>query len=213
MRAIRVLIADDHSLVRQGLISMLATCEEIEVVGEASDGVSAVEEFERLVPDVVLLDVRMPEWDGIRVVHHIRQSRRDAKIIMLTTYDDDEYVFGALREGANGYLLKSISRTELSKAIHRVYRGERLVAEPLMTKVLQHFEMLAKKEARQAPELSQQEIQVLRAVAEGRTNREIAEKNYWSEITVKRRIQDIFHKLGVSDRTQAASEAIRRNLI
>jgi DNA-binding NarL/FixJ family response regulator len=213
MSKIRVLVVDDHPVVRHGLLSMLAACDGIEVAGEAGDGASAIEQFHQLVPDVVLLDVRMPGSDGIRVAHQLKQSDPDARIIMLTTYDDDEYLFGALREGVEGYLLKNISLPELSKAIHEVYGGERLLGPALTSKVLKQFGTLAKEKTRRDCDLTEPEIRILQFIADGHTNREIAEANYWSDITVKRKIQDIFHKLGVTDRSQAVAEAIRRSLI
>ncbi|MCL5958141.1 MAG: response regulator transcription factor [Chloroflexi bacterium] len=213
MESIKVLVVDDHPVVRQGLRSMLATTDGIEVAGEACDETSALEAFRQLQPDVILLDVRMPGSDGIRVIRHLKQIHPEVKVIVLSTYDEDEYLFGALREGAHGYLLKNISCAELSEAIRQVNNGERLLGRSLTGRILRQFETLAKEKASRESILTGQEIAVLKAIAEGCTNREIAERQYWSEITVKRKVQDIFHKLGVTDRTQAVAEAIRRDVI
>lgn len=213
MGTIRVLVADDHPVVRQGLRSLLASYDDIQVIGEAESGFSVMEQAGSLQPDVVLLDIRMIGSDGIAIAHQLRQSYPDIKVIILSTYDDDEYLFGALQAGVHGYLLKSVSHDILASSIRSVYGGERLLSPTLIDKVLHQFEELAKERARHESGLSDQELQVLEEVAQGATNKEIAEKLYWSEVTVKRKIQDILAKLNVSNRAQAVAEAIRRGLI
>ncbi|MFQ6058577.1 MAG: response regulator [Anaerolineae bacterium] len=213
MEAIRVFVVDDHPVVRQGLRSLLSSYPDIEVVGEADNGFVFLEQVADVRPDVVLLDIRLGGVSGIEVAYQLRRVRPQTKIIMLTTYDDEEYLYGALRAGAHGYLLKSISHEVLASSIRSVHRGERLLSPELVGKVLQRFEELAKVEARYQSGLSELELQVLALMAEGATNKEIAEKLYWSEVTVKRKIQDILTKLEAANRTQAVAEAIRRGLI
>ncbi len=210
---IRVLVADDHPVVRQGLRSLLASYDDIQVIGEAEGGFSVMKQVESLQPDVILLDIRMTGSDGIAIAHQLRQSYPDIKVIILSTYDDDEYLFGALQAGVHGYLLKSVSHDILASSIRSVYKGQRLLSPTLIDKVVQQFEELAKERARHESGLSDQELQVLEEVAQGATNKEIAKKLYWSEVTVKRKIQDILAKLNVSNRAQAVAEAIRRGLI
>lgn len=210
---IRVLLADDHPVVRQGLHSLLSNYEDIEVVGEVEQGSDIVEYVRSLHPDVVLLDIRLPGVDGIAVTRQLRRENPDTRIIILTTYDDDEYLIGALSAGAHAYLLKSASRETLTASIRAVASGERLLTPRLMSKVLRHFEDLARREARHASGLTDEELQVLTHVAAGWSNEAIAERMHWSEVTVKRKVHDILTKLRVSNRTQAVAKAIRNGLI
>lgn len=210
---IRVLIVDDHPVVLQGLEAMLSIYPDIEVVGEAGSGGVALQSAEKLRPDVVLLDVRMPGSSGVQVARRLKQTFSEMKVLILTTYEEDEYLFGALEAGADGYLLKTASPEELSEAIRKVNSGSRLLSPDLVGKVLKQFESVTREKVRLESGLSMQETKVLQLVAEGATNREIAERLYWSEITVKRKLQDIVHKLGASDRTHAVVEAMRRGLI
>ncbi|MBI4770495.1 MAG: response regulator transcription factor [Chloroflexi bacterium] len=195
---IRVLLADDHPVVRQGLHSLLSNYEDIEVIGEVEQGSDVVACVRSLRPDVVLLDIRLPGVDGIAVTRQLRRENPDTKIIILTTYDDDEYLIGALSAGAHAYLIKSASRETLTASIRAVAAGERLLTPRLTSKVLRHFEQLA---------------QVLTYMAEGWSNEAIAEQMYWSEVTVKRKVHDILARLAVSNRTQAVAKAIRTGLI
>ncbi|MFQ6013867.1 MAG: response regulator [Anaerolineae bacterium] len=213
MNKIRVLVADDHPVVRQGLRSLLSSFSDIEVVGEASTSFAVVEQVREVKPDVVLLDILMPGPNGIEIARQLRRAQPEVKIIILTTYDDDEYLYGALQAGAHGYLLKSASHEMLASSIRSVYKGERLLSPQLVGKVLQQFEELAKEKARHESQLSDLELQVLSLIAEGATNKEIAKRLYWSEVTVKRKIQDILGKLEVVNRAQAVAEAIKRGLI
>ena len=210
---IRVLIVDDHPVVLQGLEAMLSHYPDVQVVAQATSGASALRYAERLQPDVVLLDIRMPGSNGVQVARRLKQTFTEMKVLILTTYEEDEYLFGALEAGADGYLLKTASPEELSEAIRKVNSGSRLLSPDLVGKVLKQFESVTREKVRLESGLSLQEISVLELVADGATNKEIAERLYWSEITVKRKLQDIVHKLGASDRTQAVAEGMRRGLI
>ena len=211
---VRVLIVDDHPVVRQGIEAMLSTCEDIEVVAQASDGASALQSAERLTPEVVLLDIRMPGSDGVQTTRRLKQTLKGIKVIILTTFEDDEYLFGALEAGADGYLLKTASAAELGEAVRTVGLSDNLLLSANQTrKVVQQLERVTREKVMLESGLSREELSVLELIADGRTNREIAERLFMSEITVKRRLQYIIHKLGVSDRTQAVAVAIRRGLI
>jgi len=213
MDRIRILIADDHPVVRQGLRTFLSTCPDLEVVGEATNGFTTLDQVRALRPDVVLLDVRMPGLSGIEAAHRLRRDHPDVKLILFTTYDDEEYLFSALRIGAHAYLLKSASHDTLASAIRAVHAGERLLSPPLVDKVLSRFGELARAKAQQDSGLTEQEVQILQTMEDGASNKEIADRLHWSEITVKRKVQDIFEKLGVDNRVKAVAEAIRRGLI
>lgn len=210
---VRVLVVDDHIIVRQGVRSLLANHLDIEVVGEAANAAALFAALSAIQPDVILLDIRMPGQSGIETASRLKREWPAIKVIVLSTYDDDEYLFGALRAGADGYLLKSASPEILADAIRQVHRGERLLGAGLVDKVLREFQHLAQDKTRAESGLSDPELDVLRMVAAGATNREIAEKLYWSEATVKRKMQDILEKLGVANRPQAVAEAARRGLL
>jgi DNA-binding NarL/FixJ family response regulator len=213
MNVIRVLIVDDHPIVRQGVRSVLANHADIQVVGEADSASTLFAIVDSLKPDVVLLDIRMPGQNGIDVTQRLKHDYPDLRVIILTTYDDDEYLFGALRAGAEGYLLKSASQEILADSIRQVGRGERLLSPNLVGKVMREFKDLAKGKARADSGLTDQELEVLRMIAAGATNKEIAEKLFWSEVTVKRKVQDILEKMGVANRAQAVAEAGKRGLL
>jgi DNA-binding NarL/FixJ family response regulator len=213
MSVIRVLIVDDHPIVRQGVRSVLANHPDIQVVGEADSASTLFAIVDSLKPDVVLVDVRMPGQGGIEVTQRLKHDYPTIRVIILTTYDDDEFLFGALRAGAEGYLLKSASQETLADSIRQVARGERLLSPNLMGKVMREFADLAKDKVRTDSGLSDQELEVLRMIATGATNKEIAEKLYWSEVTVKRKVQDILEKMGVANRAQAVAEAGKRGLL
>ncbi len=213
METVRVLIVDDHPIVRQGVRSVLANHSDIEVVGEADGAASLFASLASIKPDVVLLDIRMPGQNGIEITQRLKREYPDIKVILLSTYDDEEFLFGALRAGAEGYLLKSASNEVLASSIRQVGRGERLLSPALVGKVMREFQDLAKEKTRADSGLSDQELQVLRMIASGSTNKEIAEKLYWSEVTVKRKVQDILEKMGVANRAQAVAEAGKRGLL
>ena len=213
MDPIQVMIVDDHPVVRQGVRSLLSNHPDIQVVGEAESAASLFATLNGNPPDVILLDVRMPGQNGIEVTQRLKRERTGIKVIILTTYDDDEILFGALRAGADGYLLKSASPENLASSIRSVARGERLMSPALVDKMMRQFQNLASEKIRADSGLTDQELQVLQAIAAGSTNKEIADKLYWSEVTVKRKTQDIFEKLGVANRAQAVAEATRRGIL
>jgi two-component system, NarL family, response regulator DevR len=213
MNVVRVLIVDDHPVVRQGVRSVLANHSDIEVVGEADGASSLFASLTLLKPDVVLLDIRMPGQSGIEITQRLKREHPEVKVILLSTYDDEEFLFGALRAGAEGYLLKSASNEVLAASIRQVGRGERLLSPTLVSKVMREFQDLAKEKTRTDSGLTDQELQVLQMIAEGATNKEIAEKLFWSEVTVKRKVQDILEKMGVANRAQAVAEAGKRGLL
>ncbi len=213
MEAIQVLVVDDHPVVRQGVRSVLANHSDIQVLGEADSAASLFALLESSQPQVILLDVRMPGQSGIEIAKRLKREWPDVKVIILTTYDDDEFLFGALRAGADGYLLKSASPEILASSIRQVSRGERLLSPTLVDKMMRQFQAIATEKVRADSGLTDQELQVLQLIAAGATNKEIADKLYWSEVTVKRKTQDIFEKLGVANRAQAVAEATRRGLL
>lgn len=210
---IRVLIADDHPVVRQGLSSMLVNIPDFDVVGEAGDGHQVLERVAALKPDVILLDIRMPGRSGLQVIPFLRKAHPNIKVIVLTSYDSDEYLFGALRMGAHAFLLKSIAHEKLADAIRQVYQGERHLTPDLVGRVLAEFEAQAQEVTRYETGLTESEVGILRLIAEGYSNREIARQEHWSEVTIKRKVADIFKKLNVTSRSQAIMEAVKRGLI
>lgn len=213
MKPIRVFLVDDHPVVRQGLRSLLSSFPDMQVVGEADNSFVVPAQVEATQPDVLLLDIRLGNAGGIEVARQLRRDQPSVKIIILTTYDDAEYLQQALAADVHGYLLKSASHEQLAESIRAVHRGERLLSPSLLGKVMEEFGRLARAQSRQESGLSDQELEVLCEIADGATNREIAERLFWSEVTVKRKIQDIIEKLGVANRAQAVAEAIRRGWI
>jgi DNA-binding NarL/FixJ family response regulator len=204
--SVRVLIADDQALVRGGFRMILEAKEDMEVVGEAGDGTEAVELVERLEPDVVLMDVRMPDMDGIEATRRIAASGSSARIVILTTYDVDEYVFAALRAGASGFLLKDVRPPQLTEAIRVVARGDALLAPGVTRRLLDRFAgVLPDDSARPADldELTEREVEVLRFVALALSNSEIASRLVLTEATVKTHVSSVLRKLGLRDRVQA----------
>ena len=212
MENIRIMIADDHPVVREGLITMIGREEGFEVIGEAKDGAEAVSKAKELKPDIVLIDLRMPEMDGVEAIREISAIEPDIKFIILTTYSDDEYIFRGIEVGARAYLLKDAPREELFRAIRTVYRGESLIQPVVASKVLDRFAELSRHA--QAPEtLSEREIEVLKLMAKGAANKEIATQLSITNSTVKTHITSIFQKLNASDRTEAVTLAIKRGII
>lgn len=210
---IRVLIVDDQALIRQALKTLLDLEGGIEVVGEAADGLAALEMVSETQPDVALVDVRMPRMDGVELVGRLAAEHPRVAAVILTTFDDDEYIFDGLRAGARGYLLKDASSEELVTAIEKASRGEVFLGGQVASKVVEEFGRLSSSPSERHPgseSLSERELEVLRLVASGASNREIAKKLYITEGTVKNHISSVLRKLGFRDRTQAALYAAER---
>jgi len=209
---IKILIADDHPVVREGLISMLSRELDFKVIGEAKDGAEAVNRVRELSPDVVLMDLRMPEMDGVEAMRQIRSVNPDVKFIILTTYSDDDYIFSGIEAGARAYLLKDAPREELFKAIRAVHRGESLIQPVVASKLLDRFSQLSRRTP-SGEELSERELEVLCLMAKGSANKEISAELKIAQSTVKTHITNIFQKLGVNDRTEAVTQAIKKGII
>ena len=212
MEAIKILIADDHPVVREGLISMLSREDDFKVVGEAKDGAEALNRAKELSPDVVLMDLRMPEMDGVEAMRQIRSAMPDIKFIILTTYSDDDYIFSGIEAGARAYLLKDAPREDLFKAIRSVYRGESLIQPVVASRLLDRFSQLSRRTPA-GEELSGRELEVLCLMAKGAANKEISAELNIAQSTVKTHITNIFQKLGVNDRTEAVTQALKKGII
>jgi DNA-binding NarL/FixJ family response regulator len=207
MKPIRLLIADDHPVVRDGLSGMFAAEPDFEVAGEAADGAEAVRLAAALNPDVILMDLRMPGMDGVTAITELSARKIPARVLVLTTYDTDSYVLPAIEAGATGYLLKDAPRAELLRAVRAAADGHAVLAPSVATRLISRV---------RAPEpelLSQREFEVLELVAAGTTSREAAARLFISEATVKTHLLHIYAKLGVSDRAAAVAEAFNRGLL
>lgn len=215
MSRIRVLLADDHDLFRQGVRRLLEGAADVEVIGEARTGEEAVRLVEDLIPDIVLLDITMPGLSGIDAARLIKTASPRTGLIMLTVHADEEFLFEAIKAGAMGYLLKDASPDELVRAIRLIYGGEGLLAPSMAAKVMREFARTrdAKELAGVLNPLTPREIEILQHVAEGLANKEIAHKLSISERTVKNHLSNIMEKLHVNSRTQAAVYALRSGLV
>ncbi|MEP7200688.1 MAG: response regulator transcription factor [Chloroflexota bacterium] len=213
MAPIKILIVDDHPIVRRGLHSILGDAKDVQVVGEASNGAEALTQIAALKPDLVLMDIRLPGADGVQITRRVRRDHPNVKVIILTTYDDDQHLYNAIEAGAHGFLTKHADYADLAESIRAVAKGERLLSPALVGKVLDRFQQLARAQARQESGLRDDEVELLKLIADGATNKEIGEKLFWSEVTVKRRASEVYSKLDVADRAQAVAEAMRRGLI
>jgi two-component system, NarL family, response regulator len=200
---IRVLIADDHAIVRNGLVRMVELTDGMEVIAEAGTGIEAVALFRQHQPDVTLMDLRMPELNGVEAIVAIRQEFPTARVAILTTYDTDEDIFRGLQAGAKGYLLKDSKMSELLDAIRTLHTGHRYIPPAVGAKLAERMSQ---------PQLSDRELDVLRLMSSGKTNLEMCDDLCISESTIKFHINNIFNKLGVSDRTQAVVIAIKRGI-
>jgi two-component system, NarL family, response regulator LiaR len=210
--SIKVVIADDHSLVRQGLRRYLELAGDIEIVGEASTGAEVIAEVERQSPDIALLDIRMPDMDGLEAAATIGGKYPDVGVIMLTAYDDRQLVVDAVRAGARGYVLKARDAEHLTQTVRLVAAGN-LVIDPNLVVVLADELSTAKQHDRKAETLTGRELEILQLLAMGHTNRDIAGQLFISPDTVKTHLEHIYQKLGATDRTAAVAEAMRRRLI
>jgi two-component system NarL family response regulator len=216
---IRVLIVDDHALFRRGLEMVLAEESDIELVGEASDGAEAVAKAGEALPDVVLMDIRMPKSSGIEACRAMKEVAPSAKIVMLTISDEEEDLFEAIRAGASGYLLKDIPYDEVADVVRAVHGGQSLINPSMAAKLLTEFAALAKRDGEErvqevpAPKLTDREMEVLRLVARGMNNRDIAKELFISENTVKNHVRNILEKLQIHSRMEAVMIAVRENLI
>jgi two-component system, NarL family, response regulator len=204
MSKIRVVVADDHALVRLGLKALIEAQPDMEVVGEAADGPAAVEAYTTHKPDVLLVDLRMPTMSGRDVITNIRKTFADAKVVVLTSFDGDEDVFRAVQAGARGYLLKSTPPDEVIKAIRTVQGGGRLIAPEVAARLADRVN---------SPSLTAREVAVLELVAKGLSNKEIAAALFLAEDTVKNHLKHIYGKLEVSDRTEAVLLAVQRGIL
>jgi DNA-binding NarL/FixJ family response regulator len=204
---VKLLIADDHPVVRDGLSSMFAREPGFEVLGEAADGSEAVRLAQALQPDVILMDLRMPGTDGVTAIAELARRGVTARVLVLTTYDTDSHVLPAIEAGATGYLLKDAPRAELIRAVHAAARGQAVLSPSVATRLMSRVRTPA------VEPLSQRELEVLELVAAGNTNREAAAALFISEATVKTHLLNIYAKLGVSDRTAAVAAAFNRGLL
>jgi DNA-binding NarL/FixJ family response regulator len=212
--SIRVLVADDQSMVRAGFRMLLSGEDDIEVVAEASNGLEAVAQAARFHPTVVLMDIRMPQLDGLEATRRILAADNSAKILILTTFDLDEYVYEALRSGASGFVLKDDPPEQLLAAIRVVADGEALLSPAITKRVIKQFTRMPRPEApRQLNELTERELEVFRLIARGLSNAEIARELYISDTTVKTHITHILMKLNLRDRVQAVVLAHETGLI
>ncbi len=212
---IKILIADDHALMRDGIRRILERESDFDVVAEAGDGEEAIALIERLRPDVAIVDIAMPKVDGIEATKHVKASCPGTAVLILTAYDDDEFVFGLVEAGAAGYLLKSVQSQELVQAIRAIRAGESVLHPSVARKVLDHFvPSLAKTEKKTPMEtLTEREIEVLRLVTKGLSNKEIGEELILSARTVQGHLRSIFNKLQVGSRTEAVFQALKEGWV
>ena len=214
---LRVLVCDDHALFRRGLQMVLEQEPDLELVGEASDGVEAVQKAQELMPDVVLMDVRMPRRSGIEAAGDIKDMLPHVKILMLTISDEEADLYEAIKAGASGYLLKEIPIDEVAEAIRSVWAGQSRISPSMASKLLTEFAAMSKASSEKpqvpAPRLTDREMEVLKLVAQGLNNRDIAKKLYISENTVKNHIRNILEKLHLHSRMEAVVYAVREKLL
>ncbi len=214
---LRVMVVDDHALFRRGLEMVLQQEDDIDLVGEASDGAEAVDKAQELMPDVVLMDVRMPKRSGIEAAGQIKDLLPHAKILMLTISDDEADLYDAIKAGASGYLLKEIPIEEVADAIRSVWQGQSRISPSMASKLLTEFANMSKASSERpqmpAPKLTDREMEVLKLVAQGLNNRDIAKELFISENTVKNHIRNILEKLHLHSRMEAVVYAVREKLL
>lgn len=210
---IRILVADDHPVVRDGLVAMLSTQPDFEIVGEASTGRETVRKADFHRPDIILLDLEMPDLDGVEVLNALRARQLNIRVLVFTAFDTDERILGALRSGAQGYLLKGSPRAELFHAIRVVHEGGSLLQPVVVSRLLKHVSAQSTADEEEAPGLTQRELEVLQLLAQGLRNQEIARQLTISERTVKFHVSSILSKLDASNRTDAVKKAVQRGLV
>ncbi len=216
MHPITVLLADDHNIVREGTHELLSDVADIVVVGEAADGEEVVRAAARLQPDVVVMDVHMPKMNGIQATEQIKQAFPTTRVLILSAYEDDHYVFPLLDAGADGYLLKTTSGDDLVRAVRAVARGEMVLDPQIAGKVVRHLRAPAQpayQTGGMVEALTEREIEILQQVAKGRTNKEVAEALFISPSTVQVHLRNVFGKLNVGSRTEAVTFALREGWI
>ena len=201
---VRIMIVEDHQVVRQGFVALLRLVDNCEVVAEAADGEQAIKLYRQHRPDVTLMDLRLPTMGGVEAITRIRAEFPDARIIVLTTFDGDEDIYRALQAGAKGYLLKGMSSDELVEAIRAVHNGKSRIPAAVAERLAERLS---------GPTLTDRETDVLRLIVSGNSNKEIASALFISEATVKTHVNNLLGKLGVSDRTQAATTALQRGIV
>ncbi|MBT2725607.1 response regulator transcription factor [Bacillus sp. ISL-75] len=209
----RVLIADDHHVVRRGLVFFLRTQKDLEIIGEAANGKEAVEQAKLLKPDIILMDLVMPEMDGIQATKTIKQEQPDIKIMMLTSFSDQDHVIPALEAGASGFQLKDIQPDELVTSIKKIIGGENQLHPKATSHLLANLSNKNKQEKNLLAELTKRELDVLKEIANGKSNKEIAASLFITEKTVKTHVSNLLSKLELADRTQAALYAVKNQLV
>lgn len=213
MQMINVLLVDDHPVVRQGLTSLLSQYSDIHVIAEADRGSAVLEQASKFRPDVILLDVRLEDVSGLDVARQLRRAQCASRIIILTSYDDENYLLEAARLGVDGFLLKNASAEGLADAIRAVYAGEQRLSPVLGGKAFEQLKALSQAQMRAQSGLSEQELQLLQYIADGASAQEIIRAMYLSERTIKRKTKDLLGKLGATSRAQAVAEAFKRGLL
>lgn len=210
-KPIRVIVVEDQLLVRRGLIELLEPESSIEIVGEAQDGVEALREIARLQPDVALVDAQMPRMNGVELIQRLTAYASSVAAIILTTFDDDAYIFGGLKAGAKGYLLKDTTPEDLVAAIKKASRGETVLGSPIATRLISELKRDAERSVlKETDTLTKREAEIAKLIGRGATNAEIASALYLSEGTVKNNVSKILQKLGLRDRTQVALYTVKR---
>lgn len=213
MDRIRILLVDDHLVVRQGLRSLLSQYSDIQVVGEAEDSQAALDLVSELRPDVILLDVRLADANGLDFARQLQRYQFDSRVIILTSYDNEEYLLQAAQAGVYGYLLKNTSAEILADSVRAVYAGERRLSPALAGVAFHQIETLSQASVLAESGLIKQELELLHLIAKGASTQEMAQALYLSERTIKRKVQDVLDKLGASNRAQAVSEAYKRGIL
>ena len=210
--AVKVILADDHSMIREGLKQLLELTGDIQVVGEAADGIECLNLLKKVKADILLLDINMPNMNGLQVLDKISKTQTTIKVLMLTVHNEIEYLIKAIDIGADGYLLKDAGSAELKKAILSIYQGEKYI-QPELTPLLNQKLVEKESDLDKLHSLTKREVQILKLIAEGLFNKEIGDRLNISERTVKNHVFNLFKKIGAADRTQAAVFAIRNNVV